>query len=243
MKRKILIFIVFICFSIKGFSQFEIGISAGHNYSKTEIQRKYVNDFGMKGIDNWNFGVFITKQRNEAISFKLGLNYFEKGFEQNLTPGMPVDLDTAMSLTFNTKYLDIPFTIDTKINIMDFYFVFTTGAYLGVGLSGEVGIESRHQDWVYTYETSVGWTKSSDEIYYDSRNTPDYNLTSADYSGLHRLDYGAILGIGFGYKMIELKVDYYYGLRNLMIEYSMYEVTRNRNLDISLNYKFKLKEK
>ena len=243
MKKGILFFTVLICFSVKGFSQLEIGVSAGHNYSNLEIQRKYVNDFGIKGIDNWSFGVFLSKQRNEVVSYKLGLKYFEKGFTQNLTPGVPVDLDTIMNLKFNTKYIDIPFTIDTKINLIDFYFVFSTGVYLGYGLSGEVGIESRHQDWVYSYTTSIGWKKSPYDIIYDSRNTPGFNLNSANYSGFHRLDYGVVFGFGFGYKMIELKLDYYYGLRNLMIEYSMYETTRNMNLDLSLNYKFKLREK
>jgi len=255
MKRRILFLTLLLGISVDSFSQLELGISAGYNHSTMDIRRREFHDFGISGNDNFNFGIFLGKNLNEVVKIKFGLKYFEKGFTQDMFDSYIHPYwqgDTAVTINVTTRNIDIPFMVETKINFIDFYFKFSTGAYFGIGLNGDLGIESEfrssgfeneYDDWSYSYETSIGWAKSSEtSLSYDSRLTRGVSLKESDYSRIRRVDYGVILGFGFGYKMIELKLDYYYGLRNLMFESYKHETTRNTNLDISLIYSIKLKD-
>ncbi len=188
--------------------------------------------FGVKsGINISDYhGVSTDKSRvgfnlGITVDFKVATNWYvltgleytvkgakSKGYiEQDAPDGHKYNLRTKDNL----NYLQLPLQAGYKFNLSDdVRLMVHAGGYMAYGVGGKA---------TYDYEAIDGGTSWTDKIDFFG-------------VGVGKFDYGVIGGVGVEYHKFVLDVNYELGLREYAKDH--YNESKNKNLAITLGYKF-----
>ena len=239
--KKLLLFSVILFSSYTIFSQNNIGISFGNNWSKMDVKNDGFEDRWINDISNYNFGIFYNRDLNNFMELQVDLNYQRKGFSQKVNEGSFI---ATSKLNVDLNYINVPVKLNSKIKIKDISILFGVGGYIGVGIHGDINSTVKTDLYTETYSTSDIWSKDPENGMGNPYSTdPEELVYASGYLGLKRLDYGLVSMFGVDYKNIRLSFEYDLGLPNIQIENSYGSMFNHKSYNLSISYKFNLRKK
>lgn len=201
------------------FSQ-SIGIKAGFNLANMLFENDATNiseDLDFKSTPGVHLGVTAEFPFSDLLSFETAILGSTKGYqsEQSISAGTS---NTNIKTQINTVYIDIPLTAKATFGDGDTKFYGQAGPYIGIGLVGNLRSET----------TTGGQTDTDDDRLTWGTNDED----------LKRLDFGITVGGGVEMNGFVVGLSYWLGLANISSDQTNGRTISNRNIMISLGYKF-----
>jgi len=221
-------------------AQLKIGITGGIDYSKTNIHRSYQDDFGVKGIAAYHFGLASEYKVNENLYFTTDLLFAKKGFTQPTTQetfGKDFLTYNVSDVKVSVNYIEMPVLTEFKVRFEKMNVLFGIGPYIAYGIGGRINLDIESAATIVNFSDNIYWSKF-DWIREGTINESIvYNL---GHSKIRRFDYGPMIRFGVEYNSFAINAEFQYGLANLMYEYAMSERMNNQSLGLSVKYLFNL---
>lgn len=235
----ILAFLIF--WSLTSNAQFKFGVTAGIDYSKTNIRRYYQDDFGIFGKATFHFGLSSEYRINEKVNLTADLLFAQKGFTQPIkqeSTGNDFLIHNVSDVNVSVNYIEMPILTEFKVPFDKMNVHFGVGPYIAYGIGGKINLDIESGSNSVQFSDKIYWSKF-DWIRNASLNESIvYNLGQAN---IQRFDYGPVVRLGVEYKSFSVNAEYQYGLANLMYEWSINESMHNQRLGLSFKYLFSLK--
>ena len=159
-----------------------------------------------------HFGETVEFQITNVFSIEPGVLFSSKGCNNN---ELASDSTAKYSYTTSLNYLDIPINFKFSQPIVkDLRLFAVVGPYMGIGLFGKTKGQLLINGVVHKIDGKISWN-----------GTP-----------FQRLDYGATLGLGVEFNILQLSISYDLGLNNTFGSPDFWN--QNRVLKLSLGYRF-----
>lgn len=214
-KRKIIVIISILFFTLNhGFAQ-EISIRGGFNLSQFwwEYDDIVGTPEGTMQNPGFNIGPILDLPISKIFSVETGILYTSKGYKSS------VDFNGVLiEGRENLYYLDVPVLFKITVPVKKVGIFAMTGPYIGEALYGKYKQEITENSYTDKWEGNILWGNEPDE--YD------------------RFDYGLKFGAGIRYAKWQMGACYEFGLKNISnMNRLPYLVTKNnRVLEFYLSY-------
>ncbi len=206
------------------------GIRVGGTFATINTENE--EGVEIKSTAGIQIGALANFYINEVLSLQPEIMFIQKGakgtfeIEETFPDFSYREVGT---LELKSNYLEVPVLAKASFGTGDFNFFFTAGPTLGYWVSGKEKVDRNltYTDGIDTFEKSESM---EEDIDFDN-----------DDIGYERLEVGASIGVGLGYKLgtgaINLDVRYGLGLTDIY-ETEGDEQAKNRVFGISLAYLF-----
>lgn len=233
MKTKIVFLVICIFCIISSNAQIRFGIQGGLDYSTMNVELKYQDNSGIKGLLSYHFGLISDYRINDNFFLKTDFLLSKKGFNQEIN-----DLDSITKFRVTPYYVEVTVLSEFKLKVQKIHMLLGLGPYFSYGIFGNVNLDIKSNTNDINYSEDIRWSKYDNYMLPESKEIV-YNY---GYSKIKRFDYGASVEFGLEYEALIFSIRYSYGLANLMWEYYTDEKMSNQNIGISLAYLFNFKK-
>jgi hypothetical protein len=212
-------------------THFSLGPQVGLNVSSAT----YVDDtYHVRACSGLAAGVVANLHLGSIVTLQSGLQYSQKGYDLNNGGATSASNAGQHDDHYRLNYLTLPFQVVLTTRRDGEGFQFLAGPYLSMLLGG-------HYDRTLT-------PLGGQPTYTEGSITPDNSSESFQEYSSARLDYGALAGLGYRFKQLQLQATYSWGWPSLSVDYT-YRGQRfnnpnysNRAFQVSLAYLFALKQ-
>ena len=233
MKTKIAFLVICIFCIISSNAQIRFGIQGGLDYSTMNVELKYQDNSGIKGLLSYHFGLISDYRINDNFFLKTDFLLSKKGFNQEIN-----DLDSITKFRVTPYYIEVTVLSEFKLKVQKIHMLLGLGPYFSYGIFGNVNLDIKSNTNDINYSEDIRWSK------YDNYMLPESEkiVYNYGYSKIKKFDYGVSVEFGLEYEALIFSIRYSYGLANLMWEYYTNENMSNQNIGISLAYLFNFKK-
>jgi len=228
-----LVVCLFVCLNINTSAQtnsFRFGVKAGLNLSTASVSDASESKYK----SGYQFGTTVEYSLSKNFLIQSGLFFSAEGSkieDMNMSnyQGLPRGFTNTV---FNQLYLELPLYGTYKMNISDnLNIAFGIGPYFGYGIGGKSKLKLNNG----YVKIEIEWDTFGDEFfnyYYDGIR----NVRLGE--SLNRSDFGVGFKVDVGYYNYVLGIGLTSGIIDIAKKQQGYSEYKNKNINISIGYKF-----